>query len=100
MCELLGNIKFWTVPPKGFLISSSEQDLSPMWLQGKIPTCGSDSEEKSLECPECFALFQFFFHRNDHICLWILEIFLFIYPGNLFQSGLALKGPVAELCCL
>lgn len=70
----LGNIKFWTVPPKGFLISSSHvaaRKDSQMWkwLRGK-----------SLECPECFALFQFFFHRNDHICLWILEIFLFIYP--------------------
>lgn len=80
MYKLLGNTKFWTVLPEGFLILHLEQGLSPVWLQGKIPIYGNYSVEKYLEHPKSFANLQFFFHRNDHI--WFLdtgEIYLNVF---------------------
>lgn len=74
--KLLGNTKFWTILPEGFLILHLEQVLSPVWLQGKIPIYGNYSVEKYLEHPKSFANLQFFFHRNDHICFWIPERFI------------------------
>lgn len=80
--------------------------LATVFLQGSVlgALCQSVSEgiKEYLERPEPFALFQLFFHRNDHIRLWTLEKFLqvFIIQAIFSSPVLPSKGPGAELYCL